>query len=78
LSDDERATCCSPRCPSCGSHTPRDDEKAAQVAALVVKLGGDLDAVFFGAYRDMLAGTPSPRASGADHIGARIVTDAAD
>jgi hypothetical protein len=27
-----------------------DTEKAAQIEALVVKLGGDPDAVFFGAY----------------------------
>jgi hypothetical protein len=37
-----------------------DDEKGAQIEALVVKLGGDPDTALFGAYRHSLEEAPVP------------------
>ncbi len=37
-----------------------DGEKGAQIQALVVKLGGDPDAAFFGAYRHSDGAAPAP------------------
>jgi hypothetical protein len=37
-----------------------DAEQAAQIDALLLKLGGDLDAVFFGAYKNTLSAAPVP------------------
>ena len=43
-----------------------DVEKGTQIEALVVKLGGDPDAVFFSGYADSLGAAPVPEYGGGD------------